>query len=69
MHNARGELLRILLLKLSEKGRRSLRCSLTEYLNGTFRPILASSRLPIPRSECYSYPIYQTVSLGNSVNT
>jgi hypothetical protein len=28
--------------RLSEKGRRSLRCSLTEHLKGTFRPILAS---------------------------
>src|SRR5215217_7298618 len=56
MHNARGELLRILLLKLSEKGRRSLRCSLTKHLNGTFRPILASLRLPNPHSECCPYP-------------
>jgi len=43
-------------MRLSEKGRRSLRGSLTEHLNGTFRPILASLRLPIPRSECCSYP-------------
>ena len=40
---------RIYLLRLSEKGRRSLRCSLTEHRNGTFRPILASLRLPNPR--------------------
>jgi hypothetical protein len=32
-------------LKRSEKGRRSLRCSLTEHLNGTFRPIFG---LPTP---------------------
>ena len=31
-------------------------CSLMERLNGPFRPILASLRLPIPRSECCSYP-------------
>jgi hypothetical protein len=35
--------------RLSEKGRRSLRCSLTEHRNGTFRPILVSLRLPNPR--------------------
>jgi hypothetical protein len=46
---------RILLPKLSEKGRRSLRCSFTEHLNGTFRPISASLRLPNPYSECCSY--------------
>jgi hypothetical protein len=39
-----------------EKGRRNLRCSLTEHLNGTFRPILASLCLPNPRSERSSYP-------------
>src|SRR5215210_5640887 len=42
--------------KLSEKGLRSLRCSLTEHRNGTFRPIFASLRLPNPRSECCLYP-------------
>src|SRR5215211_6670730 len=35
--------------KLSEKGRRSLECSLTEHLNGAFRPVLASLYLPNPR--------------------
>src|SRR5215211_6992918 len=44
------ELRRIPLPRLSEKGRRCLRCNLTEHLNGTFRPILASLRLPNPRS-------------------
>src|SRR5215204_4077161 len=58
----RRELRRISLLKLSEKDRRSLRCSLTEHLNGTFGPILASLRLPIPRSECCSYPISDNFS-------
>jgi hypothetical protein len=42
--------------KLSEESRRSLGCSLTEHRNGTFGPILISSRLPNPRSECCSYP-------------
>ena len=58
----RRELRRISLLKLSEKDRRSLRGSLTEHLNGTLRPILASLRLPIPRSECCSYPISDNFS-------
>ena len=40
--------------KQSEKGRRTLRCSLTEHRNGTFRPILAFLRIPNPRSECCS---------------
>jgi hypothetical protein len=35
--------------RLSEKGRRSLECSLTEHLNGAFRPVLASLYLPNPR--------------------
>jgi hypothetical protein len=43
-------------LKLSEKGRRSLQCSPTEYRSGTLLPILASLRLPNPRSERGSYP-------------
>jgi hypothetical protein len=42
--------------KLSEKGLRSLRCSLTKHLNGTFAPILVSLYLPNPRSERGSYP-------------
>src|SRR5215208_2099306 len=58
----RRELRRISLLKLSEKDRRSLRCSLTEHLNGTFGPILASLRLPIPRSEFCSYPFSDSFS-------
>jgi hypothetical protein len=29
-------------MKPSEKGRKRLRCSLTDHRNGTFRPILAS---------------------------
>src|SRR5215218_4292322 len=50
------ELRRIHLPKLSEKGRRSVRCSLTEHRKGTFPPILVSLHLPNPRSECGSYP-------------
>jgi hypothetical protein len=57
---------RIPLPKLSEKGRRSLQCSLTEHLNSTFRPILASLRLPIPRSECCSYPFSDSFSTHSS---
>jgi hypothetical protein len=56
------EVRRIHLPKLSEKGRRSLRGSLTEHLHGTFRPILASLRLPIPRSECCSYSFSDSLS-------
>jgi hypothetical protein len=37
--------------RLSEKGRKSLRCSLTNHRNGTFRPNLVSLHLPNPRSE------------------
>ena len=44
-----GELLRIHLLRLSEKGRRSLLCSLTEHRNATFRSIFASLHLRNPR--------------------
>src|SRR5215207_4890778 len=42
--------------KLSEKGLRSLRFSLTEPRNGTSQPILASLRLPNTRSEYCLYP-------------
>ena len=44
--------------KLSEKGRRSLQCSLTEHQKDTFRPILASLHRLYSRSECCSYPFF-----------
>jgi DDE superfamily endonuclease len=56
------EVPRIHLLKLSEKGRRSLQCSLTNHRNDTFRPTLASSHLPNPRSERCSYPFSDSLS-------
>src|SRR5215207_536254 len=60
------ELRRIPTLRLSEKGLKSLQCSLTEHRNGTFRPILASLRLPNPRSECCSYPFSDSFCKVNS---
>src|SRR5215217_847956 len=57
-----GELRRIPLPRLSEKGRKSLQCSLTEHRNGSFRPILASLRFPNPRSEYRSYPFSDSLS-------
>ena len=48
--------------KQSERGRRSLQCSPTEHRNGPFRPILASLRIPNPRSNCCSYPISDSFS-------
>jgi hypothetical protein len=56
MHDPANGLRRIPLMRLSEKGRKSLQCSLTEHRNGSFRPILASLRFPNPRSEYLSYP-------------
>jgi hypothetical protein len=53
---------RICLLKLSEKGRRNLRCSPTNDRKGAFRPVLASPYLPNPRSECCSYPFSDSFS-------
>src|SRR5215211_5973233 len=50
--------------RLPEKGRRSLRCSLTEHRSGAFRPILASLGLPNPRSECCSYPFSDSLGRG-----
>jgi hypothetical protein len=50
------ELPRIPNMRLSEKSRRRLQRSLTKHLNGTFRLILASFRLPNPHSECCPYP-------------
>jgi hypothetical protein len=62
MQDAVYLLRRILLPRPSEKGRRSLRCSFTEHLNGAVRPILASLYLPIPRSERCSYPFSDSLS-------
>jgi hypothetical protein len=42
-------------MKLSEKGRKSPRCSLTEHQNGPFKPILASLHRLNPRLERCSY--------------
>jgi hypothetical protein len=49
MQDPANELPRIPLPRLSEKGRMSLWCCLTEHRNGAFRPFLASLRLPNPR--------------------
>jgi hypothetical protein len=62
MQDPASELPRIPLLKLSEKGCRSLRCSLTEHRNGSFRPIFASLGLPNSRSEWCSYPFSDSFS-------
>src|SRR5215217_5951558 len=62
------ELPRIYLLKLSEKSRTGLQCSLTGHRNGTFWSILASVYQPNLRLERCSYP-FRTVSLGTSVNS
>jgi hypothetical protein len=50
--------------KLSEKGLRSVQCSLKEHRNGTFRPILASLGLPNPRSEWCSHPFSDSFRRG-----
>jgi hypothetical protein len=42
--------------RLSEKGRKSLWCSLMDHRNRTFRPILASPHRLNPRFEGCSYP-------------
>ena len=60
----RPEWLKSSVEKLSEKGWRILRCSLTEHRNGTFGPILASLRLSNPRSECCSYPFSDSFRRG-----
>src|SRR5215208_6551440 len=52
------------ILRLSEKGRKSLQCSLTEHRNGSFRPILASLRFPNLRSEYRSYPFSDSLRRG-----
>jgi hypothetical protein len=49
--------------KLSEKGLRSLRCSLTEHRNATFRSILASLHLQIHAQSVARTP-FRTVSEG-----
>src|SRR5215211_2243337 len=56
------ELPRILILRLSEKGRKSLRCSLMDHRNGTFRPIFASPHRLNPRFEGCSYPFSDSLS-------
>src|SRR5919112_916718 len=64
MHDPANELRRIPLLRLSEKGRKSLQCSLTEHRNGSFRPILACLHFPNPRSEYRSYPFSDSLGRG-----
>jgi len=66
MQDLACELPRIPLPRLSEKGRRSLRCILTKALNSTFRPVLASLRLPNPHSECCSNPFSDGLSTHSS---
>src|SRR5829696_10242599 len=56
-----GEVRRIHLLRLSEKGKRSLPCSLTEHQNGTFRPIFASQHVQIRARSVVRTP-FRTVS-------
>src|SRR5215208_4350716 len=55
------ELRRIHLPRLSEKGKRSLPCSLTEHQNGTFRPIFASQHVQIRAQSVVRTP-FRTVS-------
>src|SRR5215208_4788814 len=47
--------------RLSEKGKRSLPCSLTEHQNGTFRPIFASQHVQIRAQSVVRTP-FRTVS-------
>src|SRR5215211_3693575 len=47
--------------RLSEKGKRSLPCSLTEHQNGTFRPIFASQHVQIRTQSVVRTP-FRTVS-------
>src|SRR3712207_5568654 len=47
--------------KPSEKGRRSLRCSLTEHRNGTFQPIFASQHVQ-SRGQSIARTPFRTVS-------
>src|SRR5215218_9669181 len=53
--------------RLSEKGKRSLPCSLTEHQNGTFRPIFASQHVQIRAQSVVRTP-FRTVSLRRWVN-
>src|SRR5215213_10247982 len=50
--------------RLSEKGRKSLRCSLMDHRNGTFRPIFASPHRLNPRFEGCSYPFSDSLGRG-----
>src|SRR5215211_8492205 len=50
--------------RLSEKGRKSLRCSLVDHRNGTFRPIFASPHRLNPRFEGCSYPFSDSLGRG-----
>src|SRR5215212_8430241 len=61
------ELRRAPLPRLSEKGKRSLPCSLTEHQNGTFRPIFASQHVQIRAQSVVRTP-FRTVSPRTSVN-
>jgi hypothetical protein len=67
MHDPASELRRIHLLRLSEKGKRSLPCSLTEHQNGTFRPIFASQHVQIRAQSVVRTP-FRTVSMRTSQN-
>src|SRR5829696_9319491 len=53
--------------RLSEKGKRSLPCSLTEHQNGTFRPIFASQHVQIRAQSVVRTP-FRTVSPRTPVN-
>jgi hypothetical protein len=48
--------------RLSEKGRKSLRCCLVDHRNGTFGPIFASPHRLNPRFEGCSYPFSDSLS-------
>jgi hypothetical protein len=54
---------KLLVERLSEKGKRSLPCSLTEHQNGTFRPIFASQHVQIHAQSVVRTP-FRTVSEG-----
>jgi hypothetical protein len=62
MQHPAYQLPRIPLPRLSEKGRKSLRCCLMDDRNGTFRPILASPHHLNPRFEGCSHPFSDSLS-------
>jgi len=67
LRKAEVRLRRNLLPKLSEKGRRSRQCSLTEHQNGTFPLIFASQHVHI-RGQSVTRTPFRTVSPGTWVD-